>query len=89
MKWNLTFNNNLYKKYCKLVRADRPGNWKRGGVDVYFKEPLRPICLPNPYLKECIIIEVSINNKIICVVWMYKSESEISNDFTSFSANLE
>ena len=51
-----------------LVRADHPGNIKRGSVSVYFKESLPPRCLPNPYLKECIIIEVSINNKRFCVV---------------------
>ena len=55
--------NNLYIKDYKLVRADYPGNLKRGGVCVYFKESLPVSCLCNPYLKECLILEASINNK--------------------------
>ena len=32
--------------------ADQPGNVKREGVYVYFKESLTVRCLPNSYLKE-------------------------------------
>ena len=33
-------NDNLYIKDYKLVRADNPGNVKRDGIWVYFKETL-------------------------------------------------
>ena len=56
-------NDNLNIDGYKLVRADHPGNVKRGGVCVYFKESLPVKCLSNSYLKECLILEVSINNK--------------------------
>ena len=83
-------NDNLYiRDYNKLVRADHPGNIKRGGVCVYFKESLPVSCLPNPYLKECLIFEVSINNKRGYVVSMYRSPSQTSDDFNSFITNLE
>ena len=41
-------NDNLYIKDYKLVRADGPGNVKRGVVCVYFKESLSVSCLPKP-----------------------------------------
>ena len=63
-------NDNLYIRDCTFVRADHPGNKERGGVCVYFKESLPVSCLPNPYLKECLIFEVSLNNKTGYVVSM-------------------
>ena len=82
-------NDNLYIRDYKLVRADHPGNIKRGGVCVYFKESLPVSCLANPYLKECLIFDVSINNKRGYVVSMYRSSSQTSDDFNSFTTNLE
>ena len=54
---------NLYIQDYKLVRADHPGKVKRGDVCIHFKKSLPVSCLSNPYLKECLIFEVSINNK--------------------------
>ena len=48
---------NLYIKNYKLVRADHPGNVKRSGVFVYFKEPLPVSCLLNPYLKNVLSLK--------------------------------
>ena len=81
--------NNLYIKDYSLVRADQPGNVKKGGVCVYSQESLSVRCLPNHYLKECFIFQVSINNKRGYVVSMYRSASQPSNDFNSFTTNLE
>ena len=39
-------NENLNINSCKLVRADHPGNIKRGAVCVYFKKSLTVRCLP-------------------------------------------
>ena len=72
-----------------MVRADHSGNIKRGGVCIYFKEFLPVHCLPNPYLKECLIFEVSINSKRGYVVSVYRSPSQTSDDFNSFTTNLE
>ena len=69
-------NGNLYIKDYKLVRANHPGNVQKGGVYVYFKESLLVSCLPNPYLKECLTFEVSINNKRDYVVAIYRSPSK-------------
>ena len=73
----------------KLVRADHPWNVKRCGVCVYFKESLPVKCLSNSYLKECLILEVSINNKRGYVVSLYRSPNQTPDEFDSFITNLE
>ena len=78
----------IYIKDYKLVRADH-GDVKRGVVCVYFKESLPARFLPNPYLKECLIFEVSTYNKRDYVVPMYQSPSQTSDDFNSFNTNME
>ena len=56
---------------------------------MYFKESLPLKCLSNSYLKECLIHEVSINNKRGYVVSLYRSPSQTSDEFDSFITNLE
>ena len=82
-------NDNLYIRDYKLVRADHPGNIKRRGACVYFKESLPVRCLPKPYLKEYLIFEISIDNKRDYVVSIYRSLSQTFDDFNSFTTNLE
>ena len=79
----------IYIKDYRLVRFDHTGNVKRGGVYVCFKESLPVSCLSNPYLKKCLIFEVSINNKRGYVVSIYRAPSQTSDDFNSFITNLE
>ena len=74
-------NGNLNINSYKFVRADHPGDVKRGGVYVYFKESLLVRCLPNSYLKECFILDVSINNKRGYVVSLYRSPSQTFDEF--------
>ena len=80
-------NDNFYIRDYKLVRADHTGNVKRGGVRIYFKESLPVSCIPNLFLKEYLVFEVSINNKRGYVVSLYRSPSQISDDFNSFTTN--
>ena len=80
---------NLCIKDYKLVRADHPGNVKSGGVCIYFKESLSVSCVPNPYLKGCLMFEVFINNKKGYIVSVYRSPSQTSDDFNSFTTNFE
>ena len=77
-------NYNLYIQDYLLVKAYHPGNLKRGGMCVHFKETL-PVSLK----VECIAFEVSINNKRGYVISIYRSASQMSNDFNLFTTNLE
>ena len=82
-------NYNLYIQDYLLVKAYHPGNLKKGGMCVHFKETLPVSFLPIPYLKECIVFEVSINNKRGYVISIYRSASQMSNDFNLSTTNLE
>ena len=80
---------NLNETSYELVRANNPGNVKRGGECVYFKESLPMRCLPNSYLKEIFILEISINSKRGYIVSLYRSPSQTSDEFDSFITNLK
>ena len=82
-------NDNLNVNGYKSVRADHHGNVKRGGVSVYFKKSSPVRYLPDSYLKESLIPEVSINSKRGYVVSLYRSPSQTSEEFDSFNTNLE
>ena len=45
--------------------------------------------MSNSYLKECLILDVSINNKRGYVVSLYRSPSQTPDEFDSFITNLE
>ena len=72
-----------------MVRNDHPGNVTRGGVCAYFRESLPVRCISNPYLNECLIFEISVDNKKGYVVSFYRSLSQTSDEFEAFLANLE
>ena len=64
-------NDNLNIKGYNPYRADHPNNVKRGGACAYIRESLPVRCLSNAYLQECLILEISINNKKGYVVSLY------------------
>ena len=64
-------NDYLNIKGYNLYRSDHPNNVKRGGVCAYIRELLPVRCLSNTYLQECLILEISINNKKGYVVSLY------------------
>ena len=59
---------NLNIKGYYLYRADHPNNVKRGGVSAYIRDSLPVRCLSNAYLQECLILEISINNKRVMLL---------------------
>ena len=56
--------NSLQIEGYNLVRADHPNDVKRGGVCIYYREPL-PVS--KPYLKEAVLLELVQNNNKIFV----------------------
>ena len=84
----LTENNNLKVNEYKMVRADHPNNVKRG-VCAYVRESLPVRNFSNSYLSECLTHEVTISNKKGCVITLYRSPSQTSDEFQSFISNLE
>lgn len=72
-----------------LVRCDHPSNNKRGGVCVYYKNflPLRVINIS--FLQECINFEIKIGDKVCHFISLYRSPSQTSDEFETFTNNLE
>ena len=81
---------NLLEIYgYNLVCADHPGNIKRDGVCIYYKESL-PVKLINlPYLKEALFLEMNDNNKKMIVYIIYRSQSQSNRIFDTFLLNFE
>lgn len=84
----LSDNDNLIIKGCKIVRNDHTDDVKRGEVCTYIRESLPVRCFYNTYLKECLILEVCINNIKGYVISLYSSLNQIMDDFDLFMLNL-
>ena len=75
-------NDDFYIK--SLYRADHTNNVKKGDVRAYIRESLPLRCFRNTYLQECLILEISVNNKKGYFVSMYRSPSQTPDEFDSF-----
>ena len=74
----------------KLVRNDYPGNVKRGGVYIYFKDSLSICFLDVPSnLDECLLCELSYKNKKCFITTLYRSFSQSKEEFEKFLSNFE
>ena len=73
----------------KLIRSDHPSNTKRGGVCIYYKESLVVRLVDITSLPECLVCEVTIQNKKGYVAVMYRSPSQSSIEFESFLSGFE
>ena len=67
-----------------LIRSDHPSNTKRGGVCIYCKEPLAVHIVNIISLSECLVREVTIQNKKGYVAVVYRS-----SEFESFLSGME
>ena len=72
-----------------LIRADHPSNSKRGVVWIYYRESLAVKLVETNYRSECLLCEVSINNKKGYVAVLYRSASQTSLEFYNFILNFE
>ena len=72
-----------------LIRSDHPNNTKRGGAFIYYKEPLAVRLVDITFLHECIVCELTIQNKKGYVAVMYRSPSQSSIEFESFLSGFE
>ena len=68
----------------KLLRADHSSDTKRGGVCIYHKEATSAQALNVSQLPECLVCEVSIQNKRALFVTLYRSPSRSHDCFQTF-----
>ena len=72
-----------------LVRKDHPSNSKRGGVCVYHKSSF-PFRVSNvKYLQEFISFELMIGGKCCRFSCIYRSPSQMQDEFETFLRNFE
>ena len=81
--------NELTLNGYKLVRADHPGDIKRGGVCIYYKEILPIKFLNINFLSECLICELALENKKCLIVSLYRSPSQSNSEFGNFLSSFE
>ena len=72
-----------------LIRSDHPGNTKRGGVCIYYKEILAVRIVNITSLTECLVCEVTIQNKKGYVAAVYRFPSQSTSEFEYFLSDLE
>ena len=72
-----------------LIRSDHPSNTKRGGVCICYKESLVVRLVDITSLPECLVCELTMQNKKGYVAVMYRSPSQSSIEFESFLSGFE
>ena len=73
-----------------MIRADYPGNIKRGGVWICFKEPLPSRILDvAKSLDECLICELRYKNKACFIATLYPSPSQSREELEKLLSNFE
>ena len=72
-----------------LLRADHPDNPKKGGVCLYYKENLGLRQIETPYFTQCILCELTIQNKVGYIAVIYRSPNQPVNEFDDFLLNFE
>ena len=80
---------NLTLEGYNLIRSDHPSNTKRGGVCICYKESLAVRLVDITSLPECLVCELTIQNKKGYVAVMYRSPSQSSIEFESFLSGFE
>ena len=67
-----------------IIRVDHPSNNERGGVCINYRESLAVQLVKTNYLSQCLLCEVSINNKKAYMTILYRSLSQKSLEFDNF-----
>ena len=73
----------------KLVISDHLSQHKRGGACIYFRNFLPPKILIIHHLQESISFELQVVSKIYKIISLYRTPSQTSDDFETFTYNFE
>ena len=72
-----------------IIRADHPNNLKKGGVCIYYKESLAVKLINVNFLSECLLCEVTLDDKKGYIAVLYRSPSQNSSEFDNFLSGFE
>ena len=71
-----------------IIRPDHPNNLKKGEC-IYYKESLAVKLINVNFLSECLVCEVTLDNKRGYITVLYRSPSQNSSEFDNFLSGLE
>ena len=80
---------NLSIQGYSLIRADYPGDVKRDGVCLYFKENLTWKVIDNSFIAQCIVCEITFQHQKGYVVVTHRSPSQSVTEFDEFLSKLD
>ena len=72
-----------------FIRADNPNNIIGGGVCICYRETLPVKIINMNILNECLVCELSFGNHRACLVSIYRTPSQSSNQYDTFLLNFE
>ena len=72
-----------------LLRTDHSNNLKKGSVCLYFKDDLSLRRIETSYFSQCMLCELTIQNKVGYIVVIYHSPSQSATEFDNFLTNFE
>ena len=78
----------LFLPGYNLIRADNPSNIKRGGVYIYYHETLPVKVINVNVLNEYLVCDLSFGSRRVCLVSIYRSPSQSSNEYDTFLVNF-
>ena len=81
--------NNILIDAYNLLRADNRENVKRGGVCLYYRENLTLLLVNTPYIEQCILREINIQNTTGYAAVLDRSPSQSSNESEEFLVNFD
>ena len=72
-----------------LIRADNPNNTKRSGVCIYYRDSLPVKVINLNILNECLVCKLSFGSHRVCLVSIYRTPSQSSNEYDTFLLNFD
>ena len=72
-----------------FIRADHPSNVKKGGVGIYYKESIAVQIINTNFLSECLLCEVTVNNKMGYIAVFYRPPSQTNTVLNDFLSSFE
>ena len=72
-----------------FIRADQPSNVKKGGAGINYKDSIAVQIINTNFLSECLLCEVTVNNKKGYIAVLYRSPSQTNTVFNDFISSFE
>ena len=72
-----------------FIHADQPSNVKKGGAGINYKDSIAVQIINTNFLSECLLCEVTVNNKKGYIAVLYRSPSQTNTVFNDFISSFE